>query len=79
MTVAADTAASSSFPDLRGLSARDALRMLSKFGMAARMEGMGIVVSQSPAPGTPLERGTTCTLVLERDGSRPAAMSGAQR
>jgi cell division protein FtsI/penicillin-binding protein 2 len=79
LTLAADAAASSSFPDLRGLSARDALRTLSKFGVAARMEGKGIVVSQTPAPGTALERGTTCTLVLERDGARLAAMPGAQR
>jgi beta-lactam-binding protein with PASTA domain len=53
--------------------------MLSKLGVVARMEGKGIVVSQTPAPGTALERGTTCTLVLERDGSRLAAMSGAPR
>ncbi len=79
VNLAADAEASPSFPDLRGLSARDALRTLSKLGIAARMEGTGLVVSQSPAPGTPLERGTTCLVVLERDASRIAAMSGAQR
>jgi cell division protein FtsI (penicillin-binding protein 3) len=79
LTPPADVAASSSFPDLRGLSARDALRTLSKFGVSARMEGKGIVVSQTPAPGTTLERGTTCTLILERDTGRLAPISGAQR
>jgi cell division protein FtsI/penicillin-binding protein 2 len=76
---ATDAAASSSFPDLRGLSARDALRTLSKFGVAARMEGTGVVVSQIPEPGSALERGTTCRLVLDREGARANALSGVQR
>jgi cell division protein FtsI (penicillin-binding protein 3) len=66
------------FPDLRGLSARDALRTLAKLGVTARLEGAGIVVEQTPAPGAPLERGTSCTLQLDRDAARIAAMPGAQ-
>lgn len=66
----------SSFPDLRGLSARDALRTLSRLGVAARMRGSGVVIEQSPAPGTPLERGATCVLELERN-PRPNAEAGA--
>jgi cell division protein FtsI (penicillin-binding protein 3) len=66
------------FPDLRGLSARDALRALARLGVTARIEGRGIVVDQVPAPGSPLERVATCTLVLERDASRVTGVSGAQ-
>ena len=41
-------------PDLTGLSAREALRRLSLCQVSARIEGMGHVVHQEPAPGTPL-------------------------
>ena len=54
------------FPDLRGLSARDALRMLARLGMTARLNGAGIVVRQVPEPGVPVDRGTAVTLWLER-------------
>lgn len=57
------------FPDLRGLGARDALRMLAGLGMTARLEGTGIVVEQHPEAGSPIERGTAATLRL---GRRPA-------
>jgi len=53
-------------PNLVGLSARDALRTLTKLGLAARLAGDGVVVSQSPQPGTPVEPGGVCTVVLER-------------
>jgi cell division protein FtsI (penicillin-binding protein 3) len=53
-------------PDLRGLSARDAVKTLTKLGLVGRLEGVGFVVSQRPAPGTPIERGAACTLVLKR-------------
>lgn len=65
-------------PDLRGLSARDALRTLSRLGMSARVEGRGIVVEQEPPPGTVVERGSTGTLILERDASRLLSPAGAQ-
>ena len=54
------------FPDFRGLGARDALRMLARLGMTARLEGTGIVVEQDPEAGSPIERGTTATLRLGR-------------
>jgi cell division protein FtsI (penicillin-binding protein 3) len=53
-------------PDLRGLSAREALRVLTKIGLTARISGNGVVASQFPAPGTPIEPGTSCVLRLER-------------
>jgi cell division protein FtsI (penicillin-binding protein 3) len=64
-------------PDLRGMGARDALRTLAKLGLHAHIEGSGVVVTQSPEAGTELERGTTCTLVLDRHPSRLAGARGA--
>ncbi len=54
-------------PDLRGLSAREALRTLAKLGLTPRLQGKGVVVEQNPPAGAPLERGMTCTLTLDRD------------
>ena len=54
------------FPDLRGMSARDALRALTRLGLNARLNGAGVVIHQQPEPGTPVERGTAGTLWLER-------------
>ena len=67
-------------PDLRGMSAREALRELARLGLTARMEGTGIVVDQSPEAGSPLEPGATCTLVLNRRvPMRPAGAVGDPR
>lgn len=53
-------------PDLRGLGAREALRVLGRLGLTARVHGSGLVVEQSPEPGTPLERGAESVLRLGR-------------
>ncbi|HUP40162.1 MAG TPA: penicillin-binding transpeptidase domain-containing protein, partial [Vicinamibacterales bacterium] len=53
-------------PDLRGLGAREALRVLTKIGMTARLIGNGVVTSQVPSAGTPIEPGMTCELKLAR-------------
>jgi membrane peptidoglycan carboxypeptidase len=60
-------------PDLRGLGARHALRVLAKLGMDARLDGVGLVVEQDPAPGTPVERGFSSRLSLRR---QPPATGG---
>ncbi|MGH9176232.1 MAG: penicillin-binding transpeptidase domain-containing protein, partial [Vicinamibacterales bacterium] len=65
-------------PDLRGMSAREALRTLARIGLSGRLRGRGVVIEQTPAAGAPLERGTTCTLVLDRDVSRATSVPGAQ-
>jgi cell division protein FtsI (penicillin-binding protein 3) len=65
-------------PDLRGLSAREALRISSQLGLSARMRGDGVVVDQSPAPGTAVERGATCDLVLRRERPNAAAEGGSK-
>ncbi len=58
--------ATTDLPDFRGLSAREALKVLTKVGLTARINGSGIVVTQKPAAGTPIEPGTTTELWLER-------------
>ena len=56
-------------PDLRGLSAREALKALSRIGMTAQMTGDGFVVEQSPEPGAALVRGER----LRADARAPRA------
>jgi cell division protein FtsI (penicillin-binding protein 3) len=59
-------------PDLRGLSARGATRMLARLGLSVRMSGDGFVVAQNPLPGTPFENGDVCQLELSRVPPRAA-------
>ncbi|HEY7056261.1 MAG TPA: penicillin-binding protein [Vicinamibacterales bacterium] len=63
---AIELARSGLMPDLRGLSAREAVRTLSQIGMTARMSGDGLVVTQSPEPGDALVPGGVCSLKLNR-------------
>jgi cell division protein FtsI (penicillin-binding protein 3) len=62
-------------PDLRELSARDAMQAVVRLGMTVRLRGEGHVVDQRPDPGTALEPGGTTTLWLER---APVASNGRQ-
>jgi len=57
-------------PDLHGLSARDAVRRLTKLGLQAQISGDGFVVSQAPAAGQPFEPGMICHLALDRSSGR---------
>ena len=59
-------------PDLRGLSAREALRTLVKLGMSAQISGDGFVVSQDPQAGAPVDPGGTGRVLLARAVSRQA-------
>jgi cell division protein FtsI (penicillin-binding protein 3) len=61
-----ELARSGLMPDLRGFSAREAIRTLSQIGMTSRMSGDGFVVSQSPAAGEALVQGGVCSLRLTR-------------
>lgn len=56
-------------PNVRGLSAREALRVLGRAGLTTRVTGDGVVSSQSPEAGAPLERGTVISLQLKRNGA----------
>jgi beta-lactam-binding protein with PASTA domain len=60
-------------PELRGLSGREALRVLTRLGLTPRVSGNGVVISQDPLPGDPIEAGGTCRLTLGRPapGLRP--------
>ena len=62
-------------PDVRGLSAREAVRTLTAAGVAARVNGDGFVVDQFPAAGSPLQPGDFCSLKLGR--AAPAPPGGA--
>lgn len=53
-----------SVPDLRGRSARAALRMLRERSLEAEVEGSGRAVTQSPEPGRLVAPGTRVRLVL---------------
>jgi len=69
-----------SLPDLRGFSARDAMRALVKVGLTAQMTGNGFVVSQEPAAGAPLETvGGVVRLLLDRSSPRSASAEALRR
>jgi cell division protein FtsI (penicillin-binding protein 3) len=63
-------------PDLRGMSAREAVHTLAKLGINVRASGDGFVVSQTPAAGMPLEGDGVCRLVLERWPPRRVVTAG---
>jgi membrane peptidoglycan carboxypeptidase len=73
VTVTDATGAAPIVPDLRGLSARDGVRMLAALGLIARINGAGVIVDQDPAPGTQVERGSLSLLRLGREFSAPAS------
>jgi cell division protein FtsI (penicillin-binding protein 3) len=58
-------------PDLRGMSARAAVRALARAGMSARVAGQGVVAAQDPMAGTALEQGASVRLWLDRDAPPP--------
>lgn len=62
-------------PDLRGLSAREALRTLTRIGATARMVGDGVVVEQKPAAGEPFLHGEGL-LKLDRRAPAPSPPVG---
>ena len=60
-------------PDLRGLSIRQARRMLIESGLRSRIAGSGTVLRQDPPPGRNVSRGSTvsirCGISVKREGS----------
>ncbi len=65
-------AAEGTMPDLRGLSARDAVRTLARLGLSPRLDGRGLVADQRPAPGAPIDAGGSCQLWLDRQSHEVA-------
>ena len=53
-------------PDLRGLSAREAVGALSRMGLGAEFVGDGTVARQAPAPGEAVDPGATARIRLHR-------------
>jgi membrane peptidoglycan carboxypeptidase len=66
-------ASSGVMPDLRGLSAREAVQSLTRIGLRARLSGTGFVVEQSVEAGAAMTVGDTVVLRL---GRRPLAAAG---
>jgi|YelNatPaOPRAMG01_1025707.scaffolds.fasta_scaffold00319_31 cell division protein FtsI (penicillin-binding protein 3) len=52
-------------PDLKGMTMRHAMRLMSAAGIRCHAQGSGLAVSQTPQPGTPLEPGTDCVVQFE--------------
>jgi len=63
-------------PDLRGQSARDAVRTLVKLGVHTRISGDGFVVAQDPPAGAPIAEGMVCRLTLDRSPARHSTDAG---
>ena len=67
-------------PALEGRSLRGAMAALAPYDVALEVEGRGVVVAQSPAPGTPMTAGMTCRLTLIGPaGTGPAGPPAASR
>jgi membrane peptidoglycan carboxypeptidase len=62
-------------PDLRGMSAREALRAAVKLGLTARVEGTGFVVAQDPPAGAALDTVSSCRVTLGRTSVAPREQS----
>jgi cell division protein FtsI (penicillin-binding protein 3) len=58
-------------PDLRGLSARAAVRTLARLGLVPRMKGSGFVAGQRPEAGAPIDTAWPVALQLERQPPPP--------
>jgi cell division protein FtsI (penicillin-binding protein 3) len=52
-------------PDMTGMPARAALAKAYNLGVVPAMQGSGLLVSQSPPPGSVVDPGATVTLVFE--------------
>ncbi|HYE96061.1 MAG TPA: penicillin-binding transpeptidase domain-containing protein, partial [Rubricoccaceae bacterium] len=63
--VAGADARRETMPNLRGLSARQAVAWLAALGVEARIVGRGAVRRQTPAPGARLGRAAEATLTLQ--------------
>jgi cell division protein FtsI (penicillin-binding protein 3) len=61
-------------PSAIGLSARQALALFARNGLAARIEGSGFVIAQDPAPGARVRTGSTCILRLAEPAAAPEAL-----
>jgi cell division protein FtsI (penicillin-binding protein 3) len=77
ITVRHEAGADGGFPDLTGMSAREALRALTKLGVRPVMHGAGVVVDQRPAAGSHVGSGVAATVWLRR--RQPVETTGIAR
>lgn len=66
MPVSVAVGGPSLMPDVRGLSGREAVRVLAAMGVSAQVVGSGFVYGQSPTAGTPLTRESVGVISLRR-------------
>jgi cell division protein FtsI (penicillin-binding protein 3) len=52
-------------PDMTGWPAREAMRKSYELGVVPKLEGSGLLVSQTPPPGSVVDPGAAVTLVFE--------------
>jgi len=52
-------------PDVFGLTAREAVKIIKEYGYEVTISGVGRVIQQTPAAGSPVEPGIPCQLVLQ--------------
>ncbi|MFN8548434.1 MAG: penicillin-binding transpeptidase domain-containing protein [Candidatus Eisenbacteria bacterium] len=69
-TSAARASAAAPMPDLRGLSLRDAMILLTSIEAEPHVEGSGWVLTQFPAPGEDYAPGQQCRITLGPDSCR---------
>ncbi|MBA2849430.1 PASTA domain-containing protein [Thermosulfuriphilus ammonigenes] len=55
-------------PNLVGLTLREAVERLQPLGVPYRFRGTGVVVGQSPKPGTKIEKIKECEIILGQQG-----------
>ena len=76
VTIATTGETEAGFPDLVGMSARDAVQALARIGISARLHGAGLVVEQRPAAGSPISAAAVASLWLDRRPRRPGTTAG---
>jgi len=69
-------AASGLMPELRGMSAREAVQTLARLGLVPCVVGDGLVAGQDLPPGTAIERGATVVVHLARKVPAPVETEG---
>lgn len=63
-------------PDLTGLTMREAVRILNRYGLAFTSEGAGRIVMQTPEAGTLMTATGTMNLIFTRDMGRDSLAQG---
>ncbi len=54
------------FPDLRGMTFRDAIKVLTRLGVKYELSGTGKIISQNILPNTTIRKGMKCVLTGEQ-------------